>query len=287
MSSPDKPAGQIPTRSRRLRRLAMWWAPALVLAAVGSLFAPRVTAGATPKLAASSHPEAAGGPSTTRRQQQPLSGKVLYEDNCASCHGSTAQGEPSRASDNFRGPDLHGVGEAQVDFQLRTGRMPLKQKGPQEPPFTPYFTNSEIKAIEKYLAPFVGTGPAIPKVDPSAGNVAKGGTVFREYCAACHSWAGAGGTLTNRVIPNIHSATPQEIADAVRSGPLPMPRFGSLAVSKTDLNSVIAYVDYMKHPLNNGGDPMSLYGPVASGFAALAIGLVLLVGFIRWIGERG
>lgn len=268
-------------RSRHFRRLVLWWAPLVVFAAISSLFLPRLVASAAPK------PEAAGGPSSTIKSQNGLSGKVLYQDSCATCHGQKAQGETSRASDGIRGLDLHGVGEAQVDFQLRTGRMPLKQKGPEEPPFTPYFSNSEIKAIEAYLAPYVGSGPPIPKVNPSAGVVAKGGTVFREYCAACHSWAGAGGTLTNRVIPNLTSATPQEIADAVRSGPLPMPRFGTLAVSRRDLNDVIAYVDYMKHPLNNGGDPMSLYGPVASGFAALGIGLVLLVGFIRWIGERG
>jgi ubiquinol-cytochrome c reductase cytochrome c subunit len=265
-------------RPKRLRHVALWWGPILVLTAVGAFLiappGPRAARASTPGV------HAAGGPSSRKGHFPAGDPQLIFQENCASCHGENAQG-------TARAPSLRGVGAAGVDFMLRSGLMPLKEYGPAMPTDEPYFSNAVIQSLDKYVPSLAGGGgPAIPNIDASAGSVARGGTVFREYCAACHSWAGAGGVLSDRAIPDLFGADNRVIADAVRFGPAPMPRFGS-SIDRSDLDSIAAYLDYMKHPYNRGGDPLSYFGPVASGFVGLAIGLVLLVGLIRWIGQRG
>jgi ubiquinol-cytochrome c reductase cytochrome c subunit len=262
------------TARRRARRLALWWGPVIVLAGLGAFLIPQATSSAAGV-------PAAAGPSSTKGEHNPNDPEIIFQDNCASCHGEKAQG-------TSRAPSLAGVGEAGVDFMLRTGLMPMKKYGPQMPDDKPYFSNAVINALDRYVPKLAGHGgPSIPPISASQGDVARGGTVFREYCAACHSWAGAGGALTERAIPNLFGASDRIIGDAVRFGPSPMPKFGSFAIDSSDLDSVVAYLNYMKHPYDHGGDPLSYIGPIASGFVAWAVGLVLLVGLIRWIGKRG
>ena len=56
--------------------------------------------------------------------QRLQSGAELYVQNCASCHGPDGQG-------GANGPSLVGVGPANLDFQMWTGRMPVA--APNEP----------------------------------------------------------------------------------------------------------------------------------------------------------
>src|SRR5207253_1211397 len=53
-------------------------------------------------------------------------GRVLYQRDCAWCHGGSAEGTP-------RAPDLRSAprGSADVDFVIRTRRMPLRK--PDDP----------------------------------------------------------------------------------------------------------------------------------------------------------
>jgi ubiquinol-cytochrome c reductase cytochrome c subunit len=215
----------------------------------------------------------------------------VYLRDCATCHGADARG-------TRLGPDLHGVGAAMVDFQLSTGRMPVPtgdaSSSDQRPSDAaaqarrpPKYDDTTRRALTQYVTMLAGGhGPAIPHIEPSAGNLADGGTVFRLQCAACHAWSGDGGALLQREAPSTHPATPEQIAEAVRTGPGNMPAFGRAAVSDAQLQSLVRYVRYLDHPDNRGGDPLWHIGPLAEGAVAVFLGLGLLVLAVRWIGTR-
>src|SRR5438094_5901256 len=82
-------------------------------------------------------------------------GRDLFLRDCAWCHG--AQGEGTN-----RGPSLAGVGAADADFWLSTGRMPVPQPE-QDPRRQPaHYPPGMIRALVEYVAA-LGPGPPIPQ----------------------------------------------------------------------------------------------------------------------------
>jgi ubiquinol-cytochrome c reductase cytochrome c subunit len=224
----------------------------------------------------------------------------VYLADCATCHGADGHGTD-------RGPTLAGVGRAAIDYELGTGRMPLAPVGrsadvpgspvkllpnrdvasaDQEPQrHDPAYAPDVIAALVDYTAGLAGgDGPDVPSV--GTGDLAVGGELFRLQCAACHAWAGDGGALLHREAPALHDSTETQIAEAVRVGPGQMPAFGTAALTDDQLNAVVAYVRYLRSPRDRGGDPLWHLGPVTEGALAL-VALGALLGFVRWIGERG
>ena len=65
-------------------------------------------------------------------------GKNLFATNCASCHGLNAEGLAQQGA-----PNLTNVGAAAVDFQVRTGRMPMANPLVQAPRKENTFTEDE------------------------------------------------------------------------------------------------------------------------------------------------
>jgi ubiquinol-cytochrome c reductase cytochrome c subunit len=258
----------------------------------GSAFALTVFVG-TPSSKAST-------PAVAEPAVSPTEARMTFLRDCATCHGSDARG-------TVYGPSLQGVGSAAVDYWVSTGRMPLysntrsaKSPADQPPPgqqladptatparHRPSYSPAMIAALVKYVASIAPGGPAIPAVDLQHASLATGGEVYREQCAACHAWSGVGGALYQRAAPSLHLATPTQIAEAMRTGPAPMPVFGTAAVPNSTLNDVVAYVRYLDHPSNRGGAPLWYLGPVAEGAVAILLGLGLLLLVIRWIGTRG
>jgi ubiquinol-cytochrome c reductase cytochrome c subunit len=200
--------------------------------------------------------------------------------DCAVCHGNRGQGSET-------GPSLHGVGSAAVDYWVSTGRMPLSihHHGPRIDRHRPRYSPAEIAALVDYVTNLTGGGLPIPQVS-TRGNAAAGGVVYRINCAACHSWAGTGGALEDREAPNLFSATPTQIAEAVRVGPDAMPAFGEAAISKRQLDDVVAYVHDLDHPDDRGGLPLWHAGPLAEGAVAIVLGLGALLVVLRLIGTR-
>jgi ubiquinol-cytochrome c reductase cytochrome c subunit len=205
---------------------------------------------------------------------------MIFERDCAVCHGNDARG-------SSRGPSLAGVGAAALDYWLSTGRMPIASPQTEPQRRAPAYRPATIRALIAYIQALTGPGgPAIPRVDLAAADLARGGTLFRVQCAACHSWAGEGGALVRRAAPPTDRATPTQIAEALRTGPGAMPRFGAAALSDAEVADVVAYVRYLDHPNDHGGYALGRLGPLAEGAAAVFIGLGLLFFAIRWIGTR-
>jgi ubiquinol-cytochrome c reductase cytochrome c subunit len=211
----------------------------------------------------------------------PSAAQLLYLRDCAFCHGSRGEGTGVA-------PPLAGVGAMAADFWLSTGRMPVARPIDDPPPRPPAYDRRQIGQLVEYVAS-LGPGPPIPPVDPAAGNLAEGSELYEVNCAACHSSAGIGAALTQGLeAPSILTATPVQIVEAIRLGGTGnMPVFGPDTLDQRQMDSVVRYVvETLQRPRDRGGLGLGHIGPIAEGFIAWAVGLLLLLVFVRWTGTR-
>ncbi|HEX6490495.1 MAG TPA: c-type cytochrome [Gaiellaceae bacterium] len=222
---------------------------------------------------------------------QAKTGPALYAAYCLSCHGIAGSGISSRSHPSGAlglrglGPPLRGVGALAADFYLSTGYMPLQSPYDEPLHTASSFDRAQIAALVAYVASF-GHGPAIPKPHPERGSVSLGLALFTDHCAGCHQVAAEGGYVTNAVAPPLHKASPVQIAEAVRVGPYLMPSFPESQISNAQLDSIIAYVETMKHPDDRGGWSIGRIGPVPEGLVSWLIGTASLLGCCLVIGRR-
>ena len=202
-----------------------------------------------------------------------LSGKAIFEQHCAKCHGDRGQGISAVVS--IAGPCLqaeHNPGRVMAAVELGPGHMPS---------FVYSLSLPQIHAVAEYVTQNIAVIPL------GNGDIGEGGRLFRQYCASCHRTAVRGGALafvgTNAPALTDHSAA--IIAGAIRWGPGPMPAFPAAAISDKEISSIVDYIGYVQNPASPGGNPLNWYGPVAEGFAAW-VGVLLLVFLTIWI-ERG
>jgi ubiquinol-cytochrome c reductase cytochrome c subunit len=248
----------------------------LLLVAAGSLMFGRTTP---------SHAQSASPTPSVSPLQSGLSepgsgpGRLIYLGDCAYCHGSDAGG-------SNRGPSLQGVGEADVDFYLSTGRMPVTEEVEESQRKAPSYDHDEIAAIVSYVGSLgAGTGPPTPDVNLASASLTEGEQLYTENCASCHSSVAAGAALTNGMYaPTLRPSTPVQIAEAVRVGPGTMPVFGPDTLSDDQVNSIVKYVVYLQRPNDEGGLGLSHLGPITEGTIAFVIGLGALLLFVRRIG---
>ena len=221
-------------------------------------------------------------------------GEHLYGQFCSSCHGPGGNGVasteigagPLRAQTVQRGagPSLRGVGALAADFYLRTGYMPLQKTGEQPRRSRVLLGAQQIRQLTAYIAS-LGSGPAIPRPQPAQGNLSQGQHLFSSHCGGCHQIMAEGGYVTGGVPPPLAADSPVQVAEAVRIGPYLMPRFSKKAISDRQLDSIIAYVQYTKHPDDRGGWAIGHLGPVPEGLVTWFIALVALVGMCVVIGR--
>ncbi len=216
-------------------------------------------------------------------------GAELYAGNCASCHGiagsGVAQARPAAGAILGQGPPLRGVGALAPDFYLRTGYMPLSSPRDQPGPDRVLFTATEIRSIVDYVSS-LGRGPAIPHVDPTAGSLSEGLSLFTRNCAGCHQVLARGGFVTGALVPPLQGVNATQIAEAVRIGPYLMPRFSSNQISDAQLNSIVRYVLWTRHPSNRGGWGIGNIGPIPEGLVAWWIAMPLLLLACLIVGRR-
>jgi ubiquinol-cytochrome c reductase cytochrome c subunit len=206
-------------------------------------------------------------------------GRTLFAEGCSYCHGTDARGVPGR------GPNLRGVGAAAADFMLSTGRMPLAGPGDEPTRNRPAYDPVQQRALVAYVGSFGGP-PIPPPVDPAAGSLQQGRSLFTEQCAGCHTVTARGGVVPGAVAPALQQATPTQIAEAVRTGPQLMPIYGARQLDQRQLDGVARYVLSTRHLDNPGGWAIGNLGPVPEGLVAwLLAGTALLIA-IRLLGER-
>jgi ubiquinol-cytochrome c reductase cytochrome c subunit len=147
------------------------------------------------------------------------------------------------------------------------------------------FGDRDIRDLVAYVAS-LGKGPPIPRPDPAKGNLAEGLHLFTDHCAGCHQVVAEGGYVTGAVPPALEDATSVQIAEAVRIGPNVMPVFSRKAITPHELDSIIRYVQYAKHPDDRGGWAIGHLGPVPEGLVTFFIGALALVFTCMVIGKR-
>ncbi len=218
-------------------------------------------------------------------------GQRLYGQFCAACHLSptphTIGFGPGRElrQQKALAPSLHGVGAMAADFYLRTGYMPLRKTGLQPRRSRLVLSQGEISDLTAYVAS-LGKGPAIPAPHPAQGNVSQGMQLFADHCAGCHQIAAEGGYANGAVPPALADDNDVQIAEAVRIGPWVMPTFTQRAITNRQLDSIIRYVDYAKHPDDRGGWAIGHLGPIPEGLVTWLIAATLLVCFCMALGAR-
>jgi ubiquinol-cytochrome c reductase cytochrome c subunit len=163
--------------------------------------------------------------------------------------------------------------------------MPLSNIHDQPGPDRVLFSDKEIRSLVAYVAS-LGAGPGIPHPDPSSGGIAEGLHQFTTHCAGCHQELARGGFVTGALVPPLQSATATEIAEAVRIGPYLMPRFSTSQITDAQLNSIIKYVLWTRHPSNRGGWGIGNLGPIPEGLVTWWIAAPLLLLACMSVGRR-
>jgi len=208
-------------------------------------------------------------------------GRKLFLANCASCHGSNAEGTAAA-------PSLIGVGAASVDFQVGTGRMPGQASGPQLRKKPVQFTEEQTESLAAYVAS-LAPGPAVPTAAQLAldGNTENGGELFRINCAMCHNAVGAGGALTDgKFAPALAGVEAKHIYEAMVTGPQNMPVFNDANLTPSDKKDIITYLKYVESNPSAGGYELANLGPVAEGLFIWIFGLGLLITIMIWLGAK-
>jgi ubiquinol-cytochrome c reductase cytochrome c subunit len=221
-----------------------------------------------------------------------VDGEVLYMRDCAWCHGNQADGTQ-------RGPGLLAGtnGPALTHFVLSTGRMPIDDPNERSLGGDPHYDEDQILAIIGFLESFDPAGPEIPDLDPGNATLSEGLELYQDNCASCHATTGIGAALTTGerdvegidpgiIAPDLFRTTPQQIAEAVRTGPGTMPVFAEGTFDDDQLASLVAYVDHLDEAPDRGGAPLGRVGPVTEGAVGWVVGIALLLAFARWIGTR-
>lgn len=258
------PRGPRPSQAQRLN-------------ALGGLVAVVIVVGIAVALAPSGIAAQGASPPSGTVADLAAQGEALFSQSCASCHGMQGTG-------TSLAPDITTAGAALVDFVLRTGRMPPSgnsqvqmQRGEVR------YSDAEIQALVAYVTSLGSGGAPIPSVVIQGADIAHGRELFVANCAACHGPAAGGGAVGGGfVAPPLDQADPEEIGEAVLSGPGQMPKF---SFSPDQLNALAGYVTYLKSEPHPGGATAPAVGPVTEGFVA-GVALILLLLIARWIGIR-
>jgi len=218
---------------------------------------------------------------SVRTAEEIALGKKLFLSNCSSCHGKNAEGTANA-------PSLIGVGEASVDFQVSTGRMPGAASGPQLEVKPVQFTEEQTSAMAAYIGS-LADGPSIPDAAylQANGNPTVGGELFRINCAMCHNAGGAGGALTEgKYAPNLMKSSAKTIYEAMVTGPQNMPVFNEANITPEEKNDIITYLTYLQNNRSVGGEELGNLGPVVEGLVAWLGLLGLLVAITVWLGAK-
>jgi ubiquinol-cytochrome c reductase cytochrome c subunit len=223
-------------------------------------------------------------------------GYRLFGQYCVSCHGVAGSGiAPARVIGTGPGrvqrqqlglaPSLQGVGALAADFYLRTGYMPLQRVGIQPHRQHVFFNETQLDALIAYVAS-LGPGPEVPTPQPKRGNLSEGLHLFTDHCAGCHQVVAEGGYVTGGLPPPLKQATATQIAEAIRIGPYVMPRFSAKALSLAQVNSIVRYVVWARHPDDRGGWGIGHIGPIPEGLVTWFFGIAALVATCVVIGRR-
>lgn len=256
-------AARVGGRFRRHSGALVMLLTLVALATLWSVFAPRSEAD-----------------DTAQASVEVRQGQALFNEGCITCHGRNGQGIDGR------GPSLIGVGAASVEFQVGSGRMPLKRQEAQAPQKQAQYNAEQTQQMAAYVQT-LGGGPVVPEGDLRDGDLVEGGRLFRINCAQCHGAGGGGGALSSgKYAPSLQEATDREIYSAMLSGPQNMPVFGDNQLSAEEKRAVVNYIRSQNEDQDAGGLSLGRTGPVPEGIVIFLGGIGALVVATLWIAGK-
>ncbi len=161
--------------------------------------------------------------------------------------------------------------------------MPLPYPTAQPVRAHPQLSRAQIRSLVAYIGSL--GGPPIPRVSTNGASVVTGRELYAANCASCHQITGSGGVVPGANVPALQSATPRQIAEAIRLGPYLMPRFSRGELSDRQVADIATYVVSSAAQTIRGW-AIGHLGPVPEGMVAWGIGVVALLVIARLIGER-
>ncbi len=203
-----------------------------------------------------------------------VAGKLSYQTRCASCHGADLRG-------GVNAPSLRGVGAADLDFWMVTGRMPAAVPWIEVGHRGQQISTREVRAIEAYVTNLAPGGPSIPEI-ATGGNLAHGRALFTQNCQQCHGVDANGASIgdSGAWAPSLHAASITQVAEAVRVGPANMPKFAPSQLDDPALGDLATYVLSLDTAAATGAFPLNSGGPVPEGlYGWLAVGFLTLLGY--------
>ena len=164
--------------------------------------------------------------------------------------------------------------------------MPLPHIGLQPRRSKVFLRRGQISALIAYVAS-LGERPADPDAPPRAGRPRRGPEDVHRPLRGLPPGRRRGRVRDGRASRR-RSRTPRsrQIAEAVRIGPYVMPRFSRKSLTTHELDSIIAYVQYAKHPDDRGGWALGHLGPVPEGLVTWFLAAIVLIFTCMTIGKR-
>ena len=214
-------------------------------------------------------------------------GRQLFLTGCSGCHGARRQGLDA-PDGTVRGPSLTHAGEAGAYYYLldrahAAGRPATSSRCARTPPTT----TREIDALVAYVGS-LGRRPRDPagadrQGRPRRRRRAVPGATARPATAP----SGAGGALSyGRAAPVAAPGQPLEqigCRGAHRAGPDAGVRHQGPS-TPAQLDSIVRYVSYLRHPDDPGGLSLGGIGPIPEGFLIWVLGIGLLLG--AWLDRQ-
>jgi ubiquinol-cytochrome c reductase cytochrome c subunit len=227
-------------------------------------------------------------------QEQLQRGALIYQQQCAQCHGGDGRGGTVRGTGRPAPPlRSQGVGAdstanpvtiASVDLVLRTGRMP-----PVGDPFDnrlrqPTVTGADREALLAWIRSAFGLTGQIPEV--RLGDPGRGLQVYGAQCAHCHGSSGGGGVAgAGAYTPPLTSYEPVVIAEAIRVGPFEMPAFSPAQVNDQEVGDIAAFLRTVEEERTTPLFRLVELNPVYAGAFVALLSVVLILSLL-WIAGR-
>lgn len=190
--------------------------------------------------------EASAAPTRT---QQERSGREVFAEACATCHGVAGQGRI--------GPSL--VGNENLDRSDYVLALILRG-GNGMPPFQHRLSENEITSVASFVRTSWGNAFGGVGVDRLAELWWQGASdtesLYERVCARCHASDG-GGLIGPALAGNENLADPQYVTGKILHGQGGMPAFADLL----DNDDVEALASFVRNSFGNG------FGPVPAGVA--------------------
>jgi mono/diheme cytochrome c family protein len=150
-------------------------------------------------------------------QQGSMSGMVIYQTYCASCHGDSAQGTAGK------GKGIQSM--TRIDSVVHHGNS-------QTMPAYQWVTDAQMRDLEAYLGTF-----AMPTDGPG---------LYKFYCASCHGAAGVGDVQKGIALQQYKG-----ISSSCKNGTRIMPKVKNITDPQIAL--IEQYLGTLKIPTDGGG----------------------------------